>query len=108
MQKRRIHIKTKPVNIDKLIKSAGINNASVSLGVTPSALKKYINADRAPLATEIAAKLLCGSNLNQETALLKADHETIAAVKKLIAGSGTITAIRLGDLHAATFSSHIF
>lgn len=87
--KRRQRVKTKPVNLDKLIKIMGEDKAGNSLGLTPFALRKYIRLDAAPLSTELAAQLLCGSNLNKQTsAVITADPTFIDAVKKIVEGSG--------------------
>lgn len=94
---KRLHIKTKPVNINKLISSAGLTQAGIKLGLTPSALNKYVKADLAPLATEIAAKSLCTANTDREesTILLRGDVDIVTAIKKIaIRGGASYTEIK--------------
>lgn len=86
---KRIHIKSTPVNIQKLIDSIGTAEAAVSLGVTPSALAKYIRTKKAPKASELAAQLILGANENQEaTLLLRGSPDLIRALKAITAISG--------------------
>lgn len=87
--KKRHHAKLPPVSIRSLISSRGDIAAAKELGVTPNCLKKYIKADAAPYASEVAARYLCTSNENTDkTAIIKVDRDTISAVKRLIEASG--------------------
>lgn len=87
--KTRKHIKSKPINIQKLINSLGPQRASASLGITPSAIMKYIRVDKAPLATELAAQSIVAGNSNQEAAfIMRGSPDLLAALK--------VTAVRGG------------
>lgn len=84
---KRKHIKSEPINIQKLISHLGANKAAISLGITPGAIKKYVRDRSAPYATELAAQSICVSNENG--AIIYGDSELINAVKKIMSlGSG--------------------
>lgn len=91
--KTRIHVKSKPINIQKLIDSLGAENAAISLGVTSSAVKKYIRMGKAPKASEIAAQSLLGSN-NNTAIIIHGSADLLAAVRAVAdMGGGRVTVI---------------
>ncbi len=94
--KHRTHIKSTPTHIKMLLTRMGDKKASSALGVTPSALHKYIRSGKAPLATEIAAQSLCTSNLNKPaTAIITGDDGLLETIKRIVElGSGGFQQIK--------------
>ena len=56
--KKRIHIKLPPQHITKILSKYGMERTTSELGITETAVKKYIKLNAAPKATEVAAQLL--------------------------------------------------
>jgi predicted transcriptional regulator len=55
---KRIHIKLPPIHIEKIVAKHGIEQSSKFLGITGSAIKKYIKDHKAPQPTEMAAQMV--------------------------------------------------
>lgn len=85
---KRHHSKLPPVAIQKLLARKGMTGITKTLGVTPTAIKKYIKNNEAPQATEMAAQMLFeretgGGTGNQKTALIRGEPEFINMVGKM-------------------------
>lgn len=93
---KRIHVKSAPVNIALLIKNIGDVRASAALGVTPSAMNKWLRVGKAPKAAEIAAQSLCQSNTNKvTTAVITGDQELLDTIERVIMlGNGDFKLIK--------------
>lgn len=99
MKTKRHHIKLPPVAIQKLLTKKGMNGITKTLGITQTAIKKYIKNNAAPQATEMAAQMLFDREtgipeVSQKTALVRGEPEFINMVNKMAKLShGTFTAI---------------
>lgn len=92
--KKRIHRKLPPNHIKKYAADKGINIAAYDLGITKTAIQKYLKDNKAPQATEIAAQFLTTSNTNQKESdamvLMKVDKDILPILEKL----GKVTVIQ--------------
>lgn len=89
---KRIHKKSVPNHIARIVSKYGINKAADDLGITMTAVKKYIKDNKAPYATELAAQLLFEKNSDHlsKTALIKFDPNMLPLLEKM----GTLTIIQ--------------
>ena len=86
---KRHHVKSTPINIQKLISSLGPENAAASLGLTLNTIKKYVRQGKAPYSTELAAQSIVAGNGNKRaSAVIHGEPGAIEAIKKLIVASG--------------------
>ncbi len=88
MKNKRHHMKLPPIAIQKLLNKKGMTGITKTLGITPTAVKKYLKNNEAPQATEIAAQMLFEresgtSQDNQKTALIRGEAEFINMVSKM-------------------------
>lgn len=82
--KKRVHIKSQPHNIQRIVDKSGIILAAQSLGITPTAIKKYIKEQKAPQATEMAAQMVFEMGaLKQKTAIIKGEQEALDMFQKI-------------------------
>ena len=87
--KHRYHIKLSPVHIAMLLNRVGDKKASDALGVTPSALRKYIRAGKAPKATELAAQSIVAGNANRpSSAIVHGSDDLLKALEAVASMSG--------------------
>ncbi len=85
--KKRIHIKLPPQHITKILSKYGMEKVTEQLGITETAVKKYIKLNAAPKATEIAAQLLLEKDeihAGDKTAVVRGEPELLKVVGKIV------------------------
>ena len=95
--KKRIHIKSTPIHIQKIVSKYGVEKSAKSLGITPTAIHKYIKLNEAPQVTEMAAQMIFERDTApnaQKSVLIKGDAEFLGMLAKLTKNMhGSYTAI---------------
>lgn len=85
---KRIHSKLPPMHIQKIVSKHGLNNAAKRLGITPTAINKYLKDNKAPQTTEMAAQMIFEKETGEiesthKTALIRGEVEFINIVSKM-------------------------
>lgn len=95
--KRRVHLKSQPIYVKKLIDTLGMEKAAKELGITPWAVKRHLNNNETSPAIEMAAQYLYEKKTNAPdgtVAVVSGDAILMQTIQKIVQfGNGNYTII---------------
>lgn len=87
--KKRIHIKSVPHYIRKIVEINGLEKSANSLGITTNAVSKYLKRNEAPQVTEMASQLIFERNniSTKKSVIIKGDNDFISMIEMVAKNS---------------------